>query len=236
MVKWRENTREWGATAAHMLLLAHSPCLAVTFLWQARTDSSGAGEFIFFPPLITSFFSWMTGLVFRRRVYSVHIFLSVQCARWLLLCTSNPWVNCGGGIRVSIELDFAGPLDLSHKNKAKVCYFLFYLVLGCCATPPRRAAATRSVPSLFTCFYLEKEDKRQPSACTHRYTRLRRSKIRLVGGAVISAMMRRGAGAPWSRGGLERDAGLGNSWNQERARKSAYAAGSNITYLSLSLW
>lgn len=100
--------------------------------------------------------------MFCHRVYSVHIFLSVHCVRWLLLCTSNPRVNCVGGIRVSIELDFAGPLDLSHNNKAKVCYFHFYLVLGCCATPPRSAAGTQRVPSLFTCFYLEKEDKRQP--------------------------------------------------------------------------
>lgn len=109
---------------------------------------------------------------------------------------------------MSIELDFAGPLDPSHKNKGKVCYFHFYLVLGCCATSPRSATGTRRDPSLFTCFYLEKEDKRQPRRAhiaTH---------ISLLPDSV--GWRRRhshddapgGGGATWSRGGLERDAGL----------------------------
>lgn len=42
---------------------------------------------------------------------------------------------------MSIELDFAGPLDLSHKNEAKVLFsFLFGLGLLRYATSQRRYA------------------------------------------------------------------------------------------------
>lgn len=187
----------------------------------------------FFLALITSF-HWISRLC-SAAVFALCIFfLSAQSVRWPLLCTSNPWVNCGDGALVSIELDFAGPLDPSHKNEAKVCYFHFYLVLGWCATQPRSAAGTRRVPPLFTCFYLEKEDNVHTSPHTSRC-----SKIRLVGSAVISTMMHRGGGrnvVTWSSRERRRVSSAGNSWNEERARKSAYASGSNITYLSLSLW
>lgn len=70
------STRAWAATAAHMLLFAHCARLAVTFIWQVRTDSSGAGGCIFF--CLNHFFSLLPRLVFCHRVCSVHIFLSVQ--------------------------------------------------------------------------------------------------------------------------------------------------------------
>lgn len=109
---------------------------------------------------------------------------------------------------MSIELDFAGPLDPSHKNEAKVCYFHFYLVLGLLrdATSQRH----RSHLSLHA-FIWKKEISASLGVHTSPHTS-RCSQIRLVGGAVTAAMMRRGvgggAGTTWSRGGLERDAGL----------------------------
>lgn len=86
--------------------------------------------------------------------------------------------------------------------------FSFLFGLGAAA---RRHLAAPPVPSLFTCFYLEKGDKRQPRRAhiaTHVSLlpdsvgwrrRHSRDDAPGVGG---------GAGTTWSRGGLERDAGL----------------------------